>query len=293
MDELRNSYRKPPRARVAPWSWLIGLAIVLLVAATGYHMGMRMYASSLARKHGGAYANAGPTQVVITSKADADKLIPYLPYLGEFRSIALTGFRPDESQLQTIGTLGNLTLLRLQDCQLTDNDLQYLANLHALSELHLPRNPIKGQGLHHLSQLTKLNILELGATDISGPGLEHLASLPALYELRLHATPIDDAGMDYLAKLKQLRSIDLGLTKITETGFLKLADCIWLGHVQFPDDMVGPDDDIKARRIAKRDAMIRFREARLKALKAARDAGLPAPADSQVPFSRVRPDSNE
>lgn len=104
-------------------------------------------------------------------------------------------------------------------------------------------------------------------------------------------TPIDDAGMDSVAQLPHLRRLDFGKTQMTEVGFLKLAESYWLVEPNFPDDMVGPDNDLPARRQAKRAIMIKFREARLEALKKARQAGKQEPPDSHIPFRHVTPDS--
>lgn len=226
-------------------------------------------------------------ELKITTREAADDLVPRLHRMPDLASLVVTGVVLREGELEEIGKLTQLTRLFILNGELGDEDLRYLTELNNITHLHLSNNPIRGPGLKYLAELDNIEVLDLANTSIGGQGIEYLKTLPRLRELRMNMTPLDDEGMSYIAKLPHLRRLDFGKTSVTELGFMKLVDSYWLVQPNFPDDIVGPDDDVKERMRLRRQMMVRFRDARLQALQEARARGLNVPGDDFIPFSSV------
>lgn len=245
----------------------------------------------LAKKHYAIPRNLNHIDsLTIKTREAADDLIPRLHRMPDLVDLGTSEVVLRDEELEVIGKLSQLTRLDIRNGEISDDDLSHFTDLTNLTHLHLHKNPIEGNGLKHLIGLEKLELLDLANTHVSGPSIEKLQALPHLRELRLGMTPLNDEGMSHVAQLPHLRRLSFSKTQVTEEGFMKLVNCYWLVQIGFPDDMVGPDDDLPARRQAKRNAMIRFREARLKALQEARARGENVPDDDFIPYRHVTPD---
>lgn len=102
-----------------------------------------------------------------------------------------TGFLgPTDADLVHLAGLTNLTILDLNDTQVTDAGLVHLGRLANLFELHLDGTHVTDAGLVDLKGLINLSKLNLNRTEVTDAGLVHLAELTNLRCLYLDRSPL-------------------------------------------------------------------------------------------------------
>ncbi len=134
-----------------------------------------------------------------------------LPALTRIKSLSLQ--RADnlgDEALKAIGTMTNLTQLRIESDRITDTGLKHLSRLTGLTGLFLSdaRN-VHGSGLKDLSALTKLQALSLSNSGLDDAGLAEVARFANLQDLNLSQTWISPKGLAPLAGLANLKQLDL------------------------------------------------------------------------------------
>ena len=147
-----------------------------------------------------------------------------------------------DAGLESLKGLPKLTVLDLNDTQVTDAGLEHLIGLQALRVLILNRTNVTDAGLEHLKGLTNLQILWLGTTEttyrggssrrplkgleVTDAGLEHLKGLQSLQSLDLTATNVTDAGLEHLTGLSSLEELRLSFTEVSDEGVKKLQQAL-------------------------------------------------------------------
>lgn len=254
----------------------IGIVILVVVgltfAARGCDNPVAVY---VARKHNAALPMHGRIRSIRIhgDQAAADAVIPRLNGLRRLEAIQIGNVALTPDQLRVIGNQREVGFLSLIGCEITDDDLSHLSGLSNVRTLRLNDNAIKGEGLAHISGMQKLRTLYLGMNPIAGEGLGNLAANSELRTLRLPATELNDKGVENLLDIERLSYVDLNATRITAAGYLSLAELLWLRGIGYPDDLVGPDDDLDARMEARRELRDRFRQARDRAVAKAKADG--------------------
>ncbi len=160
------------------------------------------------------------------------------------------GARFLSAELAYLQRLTNLSVLKLNNRNLTDRAAARLVGLKGLTELHVdgcpllspagwgylakndsvrrltaPYNtqPISDQVLAQLTGFTSLEQLDLTSHPITDAGLKHVGTLRGLRVLNLRQTKVGDAGLQHLRDLKQLTDLNLASTQVTDAGLGTLA----------------------------------------------------------------------
>lgn len=101
--------------------------------------------------------------------------------------------RISEMGFRYIGTLAELEMLTLYDCQLTDAALSHFKNLRSLRCLTLDSNPITDAGLEHLKEIPQLVHLSIRDTNVTPDGVEQLRLALPMCALG-YTPPLENAG---------------------------------------------------------------------------------------------------
>ena len=132
--------------------------------------------------------------------------ISHLPHL---RRLDLR--RCSDADLEVIGKVARLEVLRLQDTSVTDAGLEHLASLTKLRELDLSDTKITGKGLCFLRGAPNLTTLYLGGTALTDADLAQLGTLRQVKGLWLVNVNVSDAGLRSLMGMTELLYVDLGM----------------------------------------------------------------------------------
>ena len=100
----------------------------------------------------------------------------------------------------TKADLEKVTILVLNNTQITDAGLKEVAKMQTLRTLRLDRTQITDEGLKDVAKLKKLDSLFLDSTQITDAGLKELAKLQKLEDLNLNDTSVTKAGVAELQK---------------------------------------------------------------------------------------------
>jgi len=156
------------------------------------------------------------------------KAVSLLPTLPNCRSIVSYWATITDDELETIGKLRNLEILKLSDpftgrsSEITDEGLRHLRHLNQLRNLSLANTRITNNGLIHLRNLRRLEEIDISQTKIGSEGIFHLLDLATLKTLDLSNTAIDDAGLVHIGKLRQLESLAITGTQVSGIEFANL-----------------------------------------------------------------------
>jgi len=104
----------------------------------------------------------------------------------------------------------------------TDEDLKVFRILNEVSILNLENTQITDAGLGDVAGLRNLQWLRLDGTRVTDAGIDKIANLPYLEVLDLSGTDITDAGLVDLRKLKSMHDVNLTGTQVTDTGVAEL-----------------------------------------------------------------------
>jgi len=131
-----------------------------------------------------------------------------------------------DADMEHVGLLPRLKVLRLYNSKITDSGMQHLALLTDLEDLSITRTHIGDAGLEHVRGLTRLYRLNLYETDVTDAGLADLGEQSELRELCLGKTKVTDAGLQHVERLKQLTKLQLGGTAVSTEGVKRLQEAL-------------------------------------------------------------------
>jgi Leucine-rich repeat (LRR) protein len=163
-------------------------------------------------------------QLFIYSAAVDDSGLQYVAHLSNLTILIIGNYHGTDAGLEHLAGLANLQTLTLQGGAITDLSLAQLAKLKNLKNLVLVDSQVEGPGLSRLNRLAALAGLSLTGRNsaIRDDGLQCLSDLPALKRLNLQSTSITDSGLKYLEKFTSLEQLGLGHTKVTDAGLVRL-----------------------------------------------------------------------
>lgn len=116
----------------------------------------------------------------------------------------------------------SLDTLMLFKLHLNDSALNSLTHLQNLTELDLDDNPITDKSMDSLAKLPKLRVLSISGTDISNDGFARLSALPGLESLTANDLMLSDKGLAGLTPLTKLKTLDLASTKLGDSDLAPL-----------------------------------------------------------------------
>lgn len=134
------------------------------------------------------------------------------------RALDLSYTSFDDSGMESLKGMTQLSQLVLRDTLVTDKGLQHLRGLRNLAELDLYGMRVADAGLAALKELTALRKLNLLGAEITDAGLDALAGMTQLRELNLYRTRVTNAGLEKLKHLKELAALDLRYTRVSRAG---------------------------------------------------------------------------
>lgn len=132
------------------------------------------------------------------------------------------GAKISDADLEFIGTMLELKLLRLGGTGISDNGLSHLNGLLQLESLDLKNTNVSDESLRHLAGIGSLKALWLDGTGVTDYGLVRLTNLTKLIHLDLRHTKVTDAGLKKLMAIEKLETLYLHETLVTQRGITEL-----------------------------------------------------------------------
>jgi Leucine-rich repeat (LRR) protein len=126
--------------------------------------------------------------------------VSHLRGLPQLLNLDVTGPGISGADLEVLGHLRNLEVLRLDRVRLTDDDLKRLSGLSRLKELRLDSTRISDVGVTNITGMSQLEALALDGAGITDASVEGLAALGNLRSLSLNSTLVSDEG---IARLRE------------------------------------------------------------------------------------------
>jgi len=109
--------------------------------------------------------------------------------------------------------LDNLSVLLLNETDLTDAAMQHVGQIKTLTHLEVPKT-IGDEGVAALAGLTELRELNLGYTTLTDKSMPHLLTMPKLETVYLTDTQITAKGLAGIHELKHLHTLGIVNTSI-------------------------------------------------------------------------------
>jgi Leucine-rich repeat (LRR) protein len=195
--------------------WIGVVAVLLLVASFGLHIGLPIYRqqaaiSEIERLGGTIRTNYGS---------------PDLPRCFDtVAAVDLSGTQATDDRLHLLGRFKDLEQLSLSSTWITDSGLEHLKGLSKLTYLGLENTPITDFGLHKLTELglTGVTWLVVDDTQVTDAGIKHLSARADLQLLSLNNTQVTDEGLKHLADKTHLHSLYIAGSAVTDTGIEQL-----------------------------------------------------------------------
>jgi hypothetical protein len=110
-----------------------------------------------------------------------------------------------------------ITWVNFGEAGLEDSDLEVLGQLPQLTRLRLEKNKITDAGVAHLKGLTHLESLNLYGTEVTDASVNLIAALPALKKVYLWQTQISQEGVEALRSKRPDLMIDTGFQFAQQT----------------------------------------------------------------------------
>ena len=129
----------------------------------------------------------------------------------------------DKDLLLLLPFVDSLSVLDVQQTEITDIGLGTIAKLTALQSLNLSGTKITGGGLARLAALDKLRHLNLRECHLTPEDLSMLSGLPSLRTIELPSSAITDEVLAVLGQLRHLQSLMLAKGPFTDRGLSSLA----------------------------------------------------------------------
>ena len=167
-----------------------------------------------------------------------------------------------DRHLSMIGSLSELTRLRLLSEGISDDGMAALSSLSELRELDLPYSKLSRRGISHivgLPKLQSLHVSESGAAadevllavrDMTGlrsltlgygvtdQGLANLRKLTRLERLSFQGSEVSDEGLAQLKELTALVELNLPDVRVTDVGMANFAKMTKLEHFEIRGQQV-------------------------------------------------------
>jgi Leucine-rich repeat (LRR) protein len=149
--------------------------------------------------------------------------------LPQLRHLDLSFCELDSSDMSAIGSLHNLSNLRLKGCStalMEGHGMMPLANLTSLTALNLSQSDVPcAQVCHFLPKLEKLRWLHMKhCSEITHESMLSLSGLPHVRHVNVEASPnLCDESLAHLSRIRTLTSLDVSnIPSITTLGLLHL-----------------------------------------------------------------------
>ncbi len=110
-----------------------------------------------------------------------------------------------------------ITWINFGDAGLEDSDLEVIGQLPQLTRLRLEKNKITDAGVTHLKGLSHLESLNLYGTEITDASIDLIAALPALKKVYLWQTQVSQDGVENLRSRRPDLMIDTGFQFAQQT----------------------------------------------------------------------------
>ena len=171
-----------------------------------------------------------------TTTTDSD--LQFLGSLGDLQHLELSRTQISNESLATIGNIRSLKTLELNHAKLVNDDgIALLSNLDNLYHITLWNTGLTDKGLESLAKLPKLETLIAGGTEITDAGTECLKKSESLKKVVFQRTKLGDASLLNLSQINTLKSICLSETEITDAGLVHLYDCNSLVRLAIMDNL--------------------------------------------------------
>lgn len=126
----------------------------------------------------------------------------FIDFMGEKSNMISVTFKGDSLGKLQIGKLllakDQVTWLNLSNCKLDDTSLDIIKNLSNLTRLNLHSNAITDKGIMHLQNLKHLKSLNIYNTRITKLGIEQLGQMSSLNKLYIWKTDINSVEIKEL-----------------------------------------------------------------------------------------------
>ena len=203
---------QPGSTRLPRPRWIFLAAVLVFMAFAGLSWWSGREAIRETRRLGGFY-HAGQVFGAVDPLA-IDAMVDQVHF--QDRPI------PDDYLDQFARRFRNVSVLSLNNCQISETGLSHLRRAPTLKSLILGKCDVTDAAGDILKDLTQLGELELKETKVTDATVLQLGTLTRLNYLGLSHTGVGDAGIEVLGKLTNLHSLDLSQTGLTDKGLDKL-----------------------------------------------------------------------
>jgi len=192
---------KPPRCtHWIPLSlWMFVAILFALTLFSVFHCHRRSVAISEVQRRA--------SSVNIITEGGPNPPVPFglgrwLPAFAEVQCVEYFSRPATDDDLKVFGILSEVTVLNLENTQVTDAGLGDLASLRSLQWLRLDGTRVTDAGIEKIASLNLpyLEILDLSGTDITDAGLVHLRRLKSVHYVNLTGTHVSDRGVAELQR---------------------------------------------------------------------------------------------
>jgi Leucine-rich repeat (LRR) protein len=177
--------------------WIGIAATVLLIIATGVHVGLPIYRQENAvrqiRRLGGWERRSRVGPKWLRELAGEERVDRF----AQVEELYLIDTEFGDADVARLRLLPAVKVLYLDGTKVTDAGLGELTTMSLLEELHLKQTAITDHGLASLERLAKLRELDVSHTDLTDAGLSHIATMTQLRRLWL-----DESGVTRRAAIK-------------------------------------------------------------------------------------------
>ena len=125
--------------------------------------------------------------------------------------------------LSRLKPLQHLTLINLDNSQVTDENIQALKEIGLLDKISAVGWKRDNGTIVRSGPPTAIQSLNLGGCKLTDQGLKSFSSFEYIVWINLRGTRISDNGLDSLSRLSQLKTLFIGGTQITDLGVEKIA----------------------------------------------------------------------
>lgn len=162
----------------------------------------------------------------------------HLRQLAHLRTLYLANRAIDDGVFQHIGGMKELSLLSLDNSQVTGTNIQLLDGM-CLEMLSLAGSCVTDMGLSRMFSAETIQTLLIDSTAIGDRGLSEIHRLKHLRWLGARKTSLSDEGIKLLANLPELSYLDVRETNVTEGCIDYLCEAKALGEVCIAGTQIG------------------------------------------------------
>jgi Leucine-rich repeat (LRR) protein len=169
----------------------------------------------------------------------------------EIRSLTIRAEYFNDGGLMQLGTLPELTTLRILDGRIGDPGINSIKGSSKLVHLHIDdASLMTDRGAADIRDLSTLAELNLNGAKLTDRALELFGELKDLETLHLpRCGPFTDAIWNHIKKLEEIRSLDLSGSKVTGKGIDAISELTRLRAINFADTQLNDDALTYLRRL--------------------------------------------